>query len=381
MIVITRFLYLTYLTTLFAAYDALRRSLASMLSRVKYQGLGIMAAGACTLIPMPSYAAECWQVIGWDSTAYVGAQALLQEADCTTVPEDYGWIRVNLDYGTPPADDLYLRVHNDDPRVSGDYVFEPLLFFAGYDGGGTPEVFTELIPCVGCVNEMDLSPIPPEQGLPNAGARVRLRHAQTGPCAYSQAINGAQARNRPCWFDADLTYVLEDAGGGYYRLRHENSNQCLYSAGGDGAYLHNWQCWNDPNMEFALDPAADGYRLRHRLSSQCAFGTSAYGGYVHHWGCWADPNMKYFVDIIDYGGWTAWLNRDSPGGTGDWEHRTGHIGVCSSPQDIQCRTTGGLNWTLTGEVVTCTPDYGLQCVNAQQTDNYCENYEVRFLCP
>ena len=35
----------------------------------------------------------------------------------------------------------------------------------------------------------------------------------------------------------------------------------------------------------------------------------------------------------------------------------------------------------TGETVTCLAHNGLVCQNAQQSDGYCQDYRVRFLCP
>ena len=57
-------------------------------------------------------------------------------------------------------------------------------------------------------------------------------------------------------------------------------------------------------------------------------------------------------------------------------------GVCVQPQAIQCRATDGTYWTQTGDVdLTCDRDTGLSCENADQADNLCEDYEVRFFCP
>ena len=40
-----------------------------------------------------------------------------------------------------------------------------------------------------------------------------------------------------------------------------------------------------------------------------------------------------------------------------------------------------LSSTHTGEIVTCEPRVGLVCLNSDQSDRYCQNYQVRFLCP
>lgn len=80
--------------------------------------------------------------------------------------------------------------------------------------------------------------------------------------------------------------------------------------------------------------------------------------------------------------WTQWYDRDNPGGVGDYEDRVSQIpAVCANPSAVECTTTGGVDWTQTGEVVTCTPSAGCYCVNANQPDGHCQDYIVRFCCP
>jgi hypothetical protein len=82
--------------------------------------------------------------------------------------------------------------------------------------------------------------------------------------------------------------------------------------------------------------------------------------------------------------WTPWLNRDSPSGVGDYETLSDFLAVgqaCPNPISIECKTTGGVNWWQTGEVYSCTPAYGGSCQNSNQSDGYCLDYQVRFLCP
>ncbi|WP_309895088.1 hypothetical protein [Archangium sp.] len=87
------------------------------------------------------------------------------------------------------------------------------------------------------------------------------------------------------------------------------------------------------------------------------------------------------------GTWTAWLNRDAPSATGDWETLTDFISagqVCANPTAIECRTTTGLDWATTGEVYSCSVSASIPggvCVNDDQPDGQCLDYEVRFLCP
>ena len=82
--------------------------------------------------------------------------------------------------------------------------------------------------------------------------------------------------------------------------------------------------------------------------------------------------------------WTDWLDFDNPGGNGDYEtldlHQTNN-NVCTAPVDIECRVVStGADASTTGQTVTCTPQQGFSCVNAQNT-GVCLDYEVRFLCP
>ncbi|HRC85913.1 MAG TPA: RICIN domain-containing protein [Thermoanaerobaculia bacterium] len=248
-------------------------------------------------LPLPARATSCWQVTGWSSTAYVGAQALLVSAPCTTIPQSDGWVEVTLYYGSPPSDNLWLRIPLSDSRVS-NWRFTPLLVFSHYDTSSKPVVLTDLIPCLDCTNEMWLLPFPPVQGVPAPGQRVRLRHRNTRECIYSFNTNGAAAHNWACWNDPGMLYILDDAGGGTYRLRHQQTSQCLYAGTVNGGPLYNWVCWADPNMRFQLVAQGGGYRLQHVSTSQCAYGNATNGGTVNTWGCWSDPNMVYNLDIV-----------------------------------------------------------------------------------
>ncbi|MCI5114018.1 MAG: hypothetical protein D3921_06920 [Candidatus Electrothrix sp. AW1] len=253
--------------------------------RKNWCALAVAAVGS---FATSSYAADCWQVVGWSSDDYAGAQALVQQADCTTVPEGYGWTAVG-------SEQIYLRIHLEDNRVTNG-VFEPLLVFSDYDTDGKPRIFTDLIVSMDYSNKTPLFFEPPEQGVPVAGARVRLRHAKTNACISSGGSNGAVATHTAC-DSSGLTFVLDDAGSGYFRLRDEDDNQCLYAWGGNGGNMHSWGCWDDPGMRFQLSAATNGYRLGHVDSNQCAYATNSSSN-VYHWGCWNDPNMEYFIDII-----------------------------------------------------------------------------------
>jgi hypothetical protein len=81
--------------------------------------------------------------------------------------------------------------------------------------------------------------------------------------------------------------------------------------------------------------------------------------------------------------WTDWINRDRPSGTGDWELVSSAValGGCAHPVFVECRTTTGLEWWKTGEVIIFSASQGCICVNADQPDNVCNfDYEMRELC-
>lgn len=93
-------------------------------------------------------------------------------------------------------------------------------------------------------------------------------------------------------------------------------------------------------------------------------------------------------DIMDEMGrvpasWTQWLDRDDPGGSGDWESRAAHPAVCANPWNFQARRRGtSIPATQTGEIFsTLSANGGLVCRNADQPDGVCFDYEVRFFCP
>jgi len=84
--------------------------------------------------------------------------------------------------------------------------------------------------------------------------------------------------------------------------------------------------------------------------------------------------------------WTGWINRDDTGGNGDGEWLSlmlqEGLHVCPQPVQIQCRRASDqVPSDQTGEVsVSCTLA-GLECLNDSQPDGFCDDYEVRFLCP
>lgn len=41
--------------------------------------------------------------------------------------------------------------------------------------------------------------------------------------------------------------------------------------------------------------------------------------------------------------WSDWKNRDSPGGSGDWETTTSFSDICTQPLEIECQTLFGVD--------------------------------------
>jgi hypothetical protein len=119
-------------------------------------------------------------------------------------------------------------------------------------------------------------------------------------------------------------------------------------------------------------------------------------GGVEHWaemqksGSWNDLPMSYTAAYVcewepSVARWTPWLDRDDPSGNGENEEVAAFLPtgqVCPSPLAIQCRRVSDkLDWSQTGEKVICQPALGLTCLNAEQSDGICDDYEVRFACP
>ena len=86
--------------------------------------------------------------------------------------------------------------------------------------------------------------------------------------------------------------------------------------------------------------------------------------------------------------WTGWLNRDNPGGNGDFETLADFVRngqVCANPRKIQCRGVGTRqlvsSGTVNGQNYRCDVTVGGVCDNRQQNPGVrCGDYEVRFLC-
>ena len=97
--------------------------------------------------------------------------------------------------------------------------------------------------------------------------------------------------------------------------------------------------------------------------------------------------IRFHINFLDCT-WTRWTNRDNPGKTGDHEsvseyrNRDG-INICNGKDriSIEARVSQTkADYSTTGESVLINPIDGFICLNANQPDNRCEDYEVRFFC-
>ncbi|XP_078700177.1 uncharacterized protein LOC144926966 [Branchiostoma floridae x Branchiostoma belcheri] len=101
-----------------------------------------------------------------------------------------------------------------------------------------------------------------------------------------------------------------------------------------------------------------------------------------------DNSTAVFYDKDPCDRWTAWLSGDTPTGLADGEVLCSFLQrtpaqVCPGPTRIQARVRGTQQEAgMTGEVFAAYDAMaGFWCINADQTDNRCLDYEVRFCCP
>ena len=207
------------------------------------------------------------------------------------------------------------------------------------------------------------------------GNLIRLKHNQTGKCLLASVDH---VFNEYCSSDRTQFFIKEMMSGNEFRLKHYESGECVEVVGGNGANVALKNCNSSLKQRFVMDNANTGVRLRNLYNNQCLYSHSQHGGPTKSWGCWNDPNMEYILDYY----WTEWLDRDNPSGSGDYE--TGHTGLPCTPSDVLTRVKSTSTIYEPGDN---TPDYlhvfnsaGVACKNTNQSDGYCNDYEVKFLC-
>lgn len=83
---------------------------------------------------------------------------------------------------------------------------------------------------------------------------------------------------------------------------------------------------------------------------------------------------------------SQWINRDLPGGNGDYETYDNTSYYCEAPLDIKARVVGQTLEYSPGDVLPDTilafnRNVGLICEESAQDDNACNDYEIKLLCP
>ncbi|MEM8995565.1 MAG: hypothetical protein AAGF23_12340 [Acidobacteriota bacterium] len=268
-------------------------------------GLGLVAA--------PASAQSCWQVTGWAGmgpgyTPSLGDIADLEAADCTIVPEGWGWAQVFLSIPDPGPEDLHIRVRNTGPLIDGwtgtEWATHVVFVFEGEDGAGVPQIRLDAFACLGCPIYDPLVPWPPRQAAKFwlLDKRVRLRHARTNLCLYITGPNNGPVQSKPCAEDPEQTFVLDHLGSGTVRLRHESDDQCLYTQDFDNATVHHWGCSLSAVQRFdlAITPlAGGGFRLENIERGQCPYGNPSPGDEVRSWSCWNSENQVFKIDLLE----------------------------------------------------------------------------------
>ncbi|XP_035668107.1 retinoschisin-like [Branchiostoma floridae] len=102
---------------------------------------------------------------------------------------------------------------------------------------------------------------------------------------------------------------------------------------------------------------------------------------------WPSMRMEVLLCAPECTLWTRWFDRDDTSGTGDAELlsylRQENPGqICSGPSAIQARVRGThVQASQTGEQFdSYDKEVGFYCINSDQSDGSCLDYEVRFCC-
>ena len=182
-----------------------------------------------------------------------------------------------------------------------------------------------------------------------------------------------------------VTYRGRNTTGMYYATRD------VSSTGGLGAWQGNRNF--ETGGESQLGPrqlcaVGDGFISHHNGNNNV--NTCYETNYDENQLRWVRESTPCYV-YPEGGGFTGWLNRDGPGGTGDWELHSAFLSqrppvVCSNPSQIYANRIGGgfiiytPGMTLPDVVAAFNEEVGLICRNSDQTDGRCSDYQVQFLC-
>ena len=226
------------------------------------------------------------------------------------------------------------------------------------------------------------------QMITNTGGMVGLRPGPESTVQYGSVSNSCQGTARSfaqslmyavdsgltVGFGADLNGFTEQLKPRYSPLGCLSDYTQINNAGG-------------PN-ELQKKGLAHVGLLPQLMSELQTVGTPSY--YVDHMNRSAENFLRLWERSASLGThnqtgtWTAWLNRDAPGGSGDWETLSEFVTAgqaCANPTAIECQTTSGVDWTQSGEAYTCGATAGGICRTVDQADGTCLDYRVRFFCP
>ncbi len=239
-----------------------------------------------------------------------------------------------------------------------------------------PEIETDLYNCGGCGNNCrTVAEIWPQNAVPS---HVADFDCLEGRCVIEECQAGF--RNDPqntyddCHLDLSTIVASVDIGSGTYTLNIDEGDLATLTATCTSSLGNSWDCttdaeWLNTDWNVAdVDPSG--------VVSPLIPGGAEIWALID-----GVSSASVYINVVAY---TAWVNRDNPGGTGDYE-LVGDIVPCGAgitPIDIECRTADDVRWSETGETVTCTPTDGLRCITASQPDGVaCSDYKVRFICP
>ena len=85
------------------------------------------------------------------------------------------------------------------------------------------------------------------------------------------------------------------------------------------------------------------------------------------------------VDVVPLPQWSSWIDRDNPGGVGDYEMSKS----CAQPIDIECQEVDGTSTFKDPNSPSgyhCNTTEGGWCKNGDPPGTQCRDIEVRYLC-
>jgi hypothetical protein len=214
---------------------------------------------ATLLVAAPAEATECWRVTGWTNSGQVGGTAVLTPVSCQSTPSGYAWAQITMTYGSGTLYDLYLQISLSDSHVSG-FKFQPLLIYSHRAANNVPVIVIDLIPCIPCTNEINLSSQPPpcrlsaswwnstslpaqEDGL---GCLVTAAPAGSSPFIWNNAYYIASSPSTNCpmgGYDGANCYVMPAPQGSFiwnnsfYKTAGPNNTCSIGTFDGANCYI------------------------------------------------------------------------------------------------------------------------------------------------